>query len=928
MGEAVCSSTQVMDTMRITVAFLTIIVGVSAVSAQEQLPHTVWLEAETFGPLHGANFSFQPVERTTKGSWSLSGPGVAAEWMQGGESEFMSVAARADEPGEIVIGRDAEIPAGGQYSLWVRYVDYRGKKQSFGVRMRQGKETFSHVFGESPVVDDLDQMKLMWDSALGWDHVPVDLKKGAAHIELFTTGPTEARRQVDCLCLTTDPSYHPGGREKPDTAAWRMLRAMRDSGMAPVESLRGKGIAGVKEPWPLPAEWKSPPGPPVFLWNTGQQWYDELKKKPGERVEWPFAFDSALLKQFLADFRGKEMPVYGDTLSGPAIHIAEYPRQFTSGSLLSDWLDLHPQRSLAVLLNYGSPAWPKKDTDRPAIHENLKKLGDRFIGFIAGENIAYADVDQQSLDGRIRAATSRADVLAALREANTQATIKKFSDYFGKPVSAEEAWAKVIPCLSASNEAFAHALADWGVKRIGHESTGNSPTLARRLAFLRGAARQFGAGIVDYQSCNFGDASTIFSREGLTYPATSRFILDNQYDAWAGSGMNWVLKDYLLFHIAGADAFYHEEGNDIFWKPGGNSAGDGFPIGLSPRGRVTEAVMNIARLHPRGSQFTPIAFLLDEAHGWTQEAFQPGSFGLDPSLNPDVLSPGKHQASIRGWFDVAYFPAPETQNEPSSAIRQTFVNGIFGDIFDVIVTAPKHTQIASTYPVLIAAGNVTVSREWGEALKRYIESGGTLVVCDGQFAGPGIAALGLPTGGEEAEASSFLWKTTGQTVASNVFRFRALPAEGGHVLATADGKTIALALDRGRGRLIVVSVSMGLGIDERPIPVLPVLLRHLTTDLLPIRVTGDVEWAVNRLENGNWLLTLLNNRGVIKPQHGMLPTDYHEAQTVRVDTLFGTRGSTQWIGHDRVDWNPLPAGATTTIVVPAGGVRMLEIQAQ
>ena len=222
------------NSLVLTVLFLT-----CSISAQEQLPHTVWLEAETFGPLHGANFSFQQPDKTTKGSWSLSGPGVAPEWTQGGESEFLSIAARADEPGEVVVGRDTEIPAVGKYSLWVRYVDYRGKKESFGIRIKQGGQTFSHVFGEKPVVDDLDQMKLLWDCAFGWDHVPVDLKKGAARIELYTTGPTEARRQVDCLCLTTDAAYHPGGREKPDCAAWRVLRAMRDSGMTPVESSGG-----------------------------------------------------------------------------------------------------------------------------------------------------------------------------------------------------------------------------------------------------------------------------------------------------------------------------------------------------------------------------------------------------------------------------------------------------------------------------------------------------------------------------------------------------------------------------------------------------------------------------------------------------------------------------------------------------------------
>src|ERR1051325_7954538 len=98
-------------------------------------PQTVVMEAENFSPLKGSNFSFQEPTKTTKGSWSLSGPGVAAEWTQGGESEFMSIAARADEPAGTSVSREVEIPAEGTYSLWVRYADYRNKTERFGVRI-------------------------------------------------------------------------------------------------------------------------------------------------------------------------------------------------------------------------------------------------------------------------------------------------------------------------------------------------------------------------------------------------------------------------------------------------------------------------------------------------------------------------------------------------------------------------------------------------------------------------------------------------------------------------------------------------------------------------------------------------------------------------------------------------------------------------
>ncbi len=56
------------------------------------------------------------------------------------------------------------------------------------------------------------------------------------------------------------------------------------------------------------------------------------------------------------------------------------------------------------------------------------------------------------------------------------------------------------------------------------------------------------------------------------------------------------------------------------------------------------------------------------------------------------------------------------------------------------------------------------------------------------------------------------------------------------------------------------------------------LLRQVAQNLVPLSVKGDVEYVINRLDDGGWLIALLNNRGIDKPQHGILPTDYREAQ--------------------------------------------------
>src|SRR5438874_1316861 len=145
--------------LRFALALLVLGLGLAArpvrlTAAREGQPESLWMEAETFGPLKGSNFSFMPPEKGTRGSWSIAGPDAAPAFTQGGESEFMSIAARADEPGEVTARREVEVPVAGEYRLWVRYADYGEKEEAFGVRIRQGSHRFQHVFGRRAVIDE------------------------------------------------------------------------------------------------------------------------------------------------------------------------------------------------------------------------------------------------------------------------------------------------------------------------------------------------------------------------------------------------------------------------------------------------------------------------------------------------------------------------------------------------------------------------------------------------------------------------------------------------------------------------------------------------------------------------------------------------------------------------------------------------------
>src|SRR5438132_3116135 len=151
--------------------------------------------------------------------WGINGPGVSAEWSQGGESEWNSVAASADET-RARIWQDLEVPRAGEYKVWVRYADWGNRTENFSVRIEQeNREVFRHEFGAKDVIDPHDETSMYWQWVFAWDGAAATLAKGPARISIEIEKAAQAVRQVDCVVITNDLRYTPDGRRKPDFAA-------------------------------------------------------------------------------------------------------------------------------------------------------------------------------------------------------------------------------------------------------------------------------------------------------------------------------------------------------------------------------------------------------------------------------------------------------------------------------------------------------------------------------------------------------------------------------------------------------------------------------------------------------------------------------------------------------------------------------------
>src|SRR3984893_6870507 len=155
-------------------------------NAGRAYPEYLWYEAENMrgfstdaGHQPVPNPSWLNLTQAKAAGWGINGPGVAAEWSQGGESEWNSAAAAGRET-SAAIYQDLEIPRSADYKVWVRYADWANKTENFVIRITQeGREVFRHEFGARDIIDPHDEVSMYWGWAFTWDGAAATLAKGA-----------------------------------------------------------------------------------------------------------------------------------------------------------------------------------------------------------------------------------------------------------------------------------------------------------------------------------------------------------------------------------------------------------------------------------------------------------------------------------------------------------------------------------------------------------------------------------------------------------------------------------------------------------------------------------------------------------------------------------------------------------------------------
>ena len=162
-----------------------------------------------------------------------------------------------------------------------------------------------------------------------------------------------------------------------------------------------------------------------------------------------------------------------------------------------------------------------------------------------------------------------------------------------------------------------------------------------------------------------------------------------------------------------------------------------------------------------------------------------------------------------------------------------------------------------------------------------------------------------------------------QDLKGQIFRYEKIELKGATAfMTTPSGEPIVTVNKVGKGSVVFAGVPDLLGEDERITPFAAHMLAHVFADAVPVKVTGDVEYLINRTANG-WVVTMLNNNGVFKTQQGMAQVD----RSAYVNVTIGLTGQQIRSANEWTSDTPLKVeGGSVSIRIAPGSLAIVEVR--
>lgn len=567
--------------------------------------------------------------------------------------------------------------------------------------------------------------------------------------------------------------------------------------------------------------------------------------------------------------------------------------------------------------------------DQQAYREWLKEHPD-FLGFMTCEwgNDALI-LHQPSRHGAILPGSSRfaitkqdIDRLIAEQYPHTKNRDEHISILLKKTYSRISEYCFNDPSklwIGEGHWCIGHLPAYWGAGAIGIETTRNYMFWQNQLMFCRGAARQFRIPWYWWIATYFEgyDSKGNRTAKGTLFSENSPRLEFHGPDY--GISLSSVKRAFYLAWLSGAAFAEREAVENCFFlhrrEPEKQE--------LSEEGLMYVDFYRFFRKHTdRGISYTPIALLVPANRGYCR--FGGKAFSLYDYTQPDFML----DAVMSSILD---YPKNRLLENMRNGVECVMANQPYGDIFDAITPdfedQSSFRHALPNYRAAFLIGDYGDNPAMVKILTDYVQNGGTLIMNIRQL------NQNFP-----ADFAGFL--SDGTVIRKGAYQIEKVKLQGARNIRTAEDGSISFTMNNyGKGRVIVGLqhwLTPWYGDDEAgqqaalqtttmgtPIrfPEIEWLLKTLSAEYLPLKVSGNIQYGLNRTLDG-WLLYLINNAGVTKFADKPQVLD-PKGEDVQIE--LGTMPAKQvfeLLTEQKLECK----NGTVQINVPSGDVRILKIQ--
>ncbi len=334
--------------------------------------------------------------------------------------------------------------------------------------------------------------------------------------------------------------------------------------------------------------------------------------------------------------------------------------------------------------------------------------------------------------------------------------------------------------------------AEWGTRVVGVELGENIAFTQSKLAFTRGAARQWQLPFSVQVSPWFGMSCT--TAGPLTKGADN---IARGMDA--GHSLSFYRRMWLHTWFAGAALVTPENSAAIWFEPG------------EPKHRLTEHAKAAAQVfafmqaHDRGTPYTPLGIVIDHHAGYN--GYQGKPWGIFENTPGDWMLSDLLERQLFPGADHIRGPVPPGEHE-SRYLRPT----PHGEIVDVVLTTARR-EVLSTYPVLLLAGDITFDAQFLCELMEALRAGSALLMQPMHAEALGEHLATFQGTGTVEVLEPWLSPETGRPAAISTARLNALAEE--YLPVSVGGGAVQYQVNRNAVGWVVELVNNA-GIDKRP----------------------------------------------------------------------------------------------------------------